>query len=364
MLEHASRKYAINGEIIILVAVFAVAGASFIDPSSNMSDIMCQPPVLLFYAMSVGGTDIVLNIGGLNETSPLFGVFLSGDPWNTKWVNLTRQDPEIQFLLDQDRRVNLMKAYFGNGYDFVGLRYECPVTRTNFTCIVKFTLEDETVELTTSGYGSSPYHELENHILDWLNVDILKNHSEQLADKWEPTCTKIANVSDPGHMSLSTTSGDGWTTCDGSTPTPTRFWISVNDSGTVVSINSTYTKNREVGSAFLNISTSSRNLSCSASSVLGWTVIANQTETIHELPTLAKLIGDSEPGLKKEGCGNGGQNYDFLIVVIMIFLILAVVYLFFKNQIHAWIIENVLNRFGSDNKPASPVSHAEFQPMI
>lgn len=354
--------------ILIFMTILAVIGVSSGDVSTNMSEVMCEPPVLVFYSMSVGGTDIVLSVGGLNETSPLFGVYLNGDSWTTKWINLTREDPEIQFLLDQDQHVHLMQAYFGYTPDLVGLRYECPLTKENFTCIIKFMLNSDVVELSESTPAPSENMELIEGVSKWLNIDILKNNSGTLLNRWGPVCGAIANVSDPAHMSVTTQIGNGWTTCTGTTPTPTRFWLSVNESDSVVEINSTYTRVNETGWAILNVSSNPGSPpSCKATSVLGWTVLANhtQTEDVHELPQLAKLINGPDSGTRKEECDNG-PNYDFLVVLmIVVFLILAVVYLFFKNQIHVWMVENVLSRFGVENKlPSSSVNRAEFRPMI
>ncbi|AAF99245.1 pr151 [rat cytomegalovirus strain Maastricht] len=368
LAEHVFRRNDIFRTIFMYVTIITAVGGSFVDTRSSVTNEMCEPPVLVFYSMTVGGTDIVLSVGGLNETSPLFGIYPDGNPWTTKWINLTKEDPEINFLLDQDQHINLMQAYFGHVPDLVGLRYECPLTKDNFTCIIKFMLNSDIVELSESTPAPSESMELIEGVSKWLNINILKNNSDILLDRWGLVCTGIANISDPNHMSIMTQVGNGWTTCTGTTPSPTRFWLSVNESNSVVEINSTYTRSNETGWATLNVSTNPGDSpSCSAKSILGWTVVANQTqlEGVYELPKLAKQIGGLDSETRKD-CTNG-QSYDFLIVLmIVVFLILAVVYLFFKNQIHVWMVENVLSRFGVENKESttSSVNRSEFRPMI
>lgn len=356
-----------NGLIFIFAVTFAIVNASTASQSANVSDVLCQPPVLVFYSMSVGSTDIIVSVGGLNQTSPLFGVEGNGDAWSTRWVNVSRGDPEIEFLLQQDQNIYLMKAYFANTPDFVGLRYECPLTKENLTCVVKFALNSDTVELSDANSKLSSHAELVEGVSKMLNIDILKNNSDVLLSRWGPVCRAIANVSDPGHMNVSSQTGDGWTTCSGQTPSPVRFWISVNASGTVSEINSTYTKRNETGWAFLNVSTGGgSSSSCSVDSIVGWSVSASQIDAVHELPILSRLVSDPDSGGSKVGLG--GPNYDFFILMmIVVFLILAVVYLFFKNQIHVWMMENILSRFGMGNKLSPPTTTAdrvEFQPMI
>lgn len=361
-MECTFKKFSLPEIIVTFMTVFTITNAFRVNHSANMSDAMCEPPVLVFYSMTVGSTNVIISIGGLNVTSPLFGVEGNGDSWASKWVNISREDPEIQFLLEQDKNVNLMYAYFGNVPDLVGLRYECPLTKENFTCVVKFMLNSDKITLTESTPEPSTHSEIIEGVTKWLNIDILKNNSDTLVGRWAPVCTAIANVSDPEHMSVSSQNGGGWFTCNATTPSPTRFWLKVNDSSTIVETNSTYTKMNETGWAFLNVSTNGTNHSCSAESILGWTVIANQSETVYETPQVAKLIG--VPGSRGSRERNDGQNRDFFVIlIIIVLLILAVVYLFFKNQVHVWLIKNVLSRFGANNKP-SPSSRVEFKPVI
>lgn len=355
--------FALAGAILAFMTALAIADVSPTDPPANISDIMCEPPILFFYVANFGPLDATVGIGGLNQTAPLFGLESDGSDWHTKWVNVTRESPEIEFMFEHERNLQLIKAYFENTPDLVGLRFECPVTRQNFTCTIKFVFNSDMVELTESTPAPSSYLEIIENVGKWLSIDILKNNSGPLADRWEPTCANIANVSDPEHMSVSSQVGNGWFTCNATTPSPTRFWLKVNDSNAVVDMNGTYTKSTEKGWAFINVSTVGNEPSCSAESILGWSVTANRSEPVYELPTPAKLMNVPSSESSKEVYS--GQNYDFLVVlIIIILLILAVVYLFFKNQIHVWMIENVLNRFGAYNKTPQPPTHAECRPMI
>lgn len=363
---HLSNRFVLVGTILVFAPAFAIADAHPTDLPANMSSLMCEPPVMFFYTMSVGATDAVISIGGLNQTVSLFGVESDGSSWHTRWANVSKEDPEMDFLLEMEHDLRFMLAYFDKPLDFVGLRFECPLTLHNLTCTIKLKFDSYLVEFTGSTPEPSPYMDVIEDVAKGFNIDILRNNSEALVNRWGPVCTAIANVSDPNHMTLTSQKGEKWITCNATTPSPTRFWIQVNDSNTLVDMNGTYTTKTEYGWAFMNVSTTGPDPSCNAESILGWTVTANETEPVYEMPTFARLVGGSGPEASREGYG--GQNYDFLVVlIIIVLLILAVVYLFFKNQIHVWMIQNVLTRFGAYNKPPPPPPSsdlAECRPMI
>lgn len=339
--------------------------------SGNATAQMCYPPVLLF--ASLGFRDNfgpVVSVGGLNQTVPLFGIDYTGNNWTTGWVNLTKEHPEVQFIYDVEGLVNLVFQGLSNGPTFVRVIVECPIT-DNITCTIKYTPDDDTLKKCNGNCDASLKDVTKGDLAQWIDFDVLRNHSQDLKDRWGPICEKIANVSDPGNMHIQMRPGDGQFMCTAWTPSPTRFWLTTNATTPPISVNATYIMKNDTGVAHLEFSVTNGTdpPSCNAESVLGWSLTTTSSggQMIITDPgqqpsegQLQRLVGRRGTAGPKDECDS--NEFQFLVVVLIIsFLVLLVIYLFFKERIHVWVTEKVLSRFGTGNKP---VSRAGFRPVI
>lgn len=351
---------------LVLLSSFVGAELDSSPWDGNATGRMCDPPVLLLVSLGLRDNyGPIMSVGGLNQTAPLFGVDYQGHNWTTKWVNLTKESPEIQFLFDQEGIVGLLFQGYSGNTDFVSVRLECPIT-DNITCVIKYTVDSDADKKCNNVCREHLQYVTKGGLAQWIEFDLLRNHSKELQNRWGPICEKIANISDPGHMHLQSRLGNGWFSCEGHSPSPTRFWLTTNATMPPATINATYTRSNETGWAHLNVSTANGTgpFSCSAESVLGWSVTQNSSgDHLPSSPQLQKLVGRRGPAGQaepKDDCGS--HEFQFLVVVLIIsFLVLLVIYLFFKERIHVWVTEKVLSRFGSGNKP---VSRAGFRPVI